>query len=127
MVGDLGRPERRRRTVVPSVLARSTIRQRRSSGRCSGRALAGLVRLVQYQGGDRGAYSEQTGGRGAMSHYEIRDLEQARRFVLQGLWWQRVVPPSAGRVREVLEWAKEVASAGQPLPPVGFLADVGHV
>ena len=62
-----------------------------------------------------------------MSHYEIRDLEQARRFVLQGLWWQRVVPPSAGRVREVLEWAKEVASAGQPLPPVGFLADVGHV
>jgi hypothetical protein len=62
-----------------------------------------------------------------MNTYEIRDLDQARRFVLQGLWWQRVLPPTAARVREVLEWAKEVASSGQPLPPIGFLADVGHV
>jgi hypothetical protein len=62
-----------------------------------------------------------------MNNYEVRDLDQARRFVLQGLWWQRAVPPTVGRVREVLEWAKEVASSGQPLPPIGFLADVGHV
>jgi hypothetical protein len=62
-----------------------------------------------------------------MRTYEIRDLDQARRFVVQGLWWQRVLPPQAGTVREVLEWAKELASLGHPLPPVGFLADVGHI
>src|SRR5262249_19608754 len=29
-------------------------------------------------------------------------------------------------VRPALRWALEVASAGHPLPPVGFVADVGH-
>src|SRR5438874_277445 len=59
--------------------------------------------------------------------YELRDSDEARRFLAQGLWWQRVLPPSAGMVRQVLEWALEAASAGQPLPPVGFVADLGHV
>jgi len=59
--------------------------------------------------------------------YELRDSDEARRFLAQGLWWQRVLPPSAGTVRPVLEWALEAASAGQPLPPVGFVADLGHV
>jgi len=27
----------------------------------------------------------------------------------------------------VLEWAMEIAAGGQPLPPVGFVADLGHV
>jgi hypothetical protein len=61
-----------------------------------------------------------------MGAYELRDLEQARRFVLQGLWWQRVTPPSTATVREVLEWAREASSSGEPLPPLGFIGDVGH-
>jgi hypothetical protein len=62
-----------------------------------------------------------------MSRYELRHSEEARRFLLQGLWWQRVLPPRPDRVRPVLEWALEIASAGQELPPLGFLADIGHV
>ena len=50
----------------------------------------------------------------------------ARRFLVEGLWLQRVVPPTPKHVKAVLEWAVEVASAGQPLPPLGFLADLGH-
>jgi hypothetical protein len=57
----------------------------------------------------------------------LRDTNDARRFLLQGLWWQRVLPPSASTVRSALEWAMEAASGGQPLPPPGFIADVGHV
>jgi hypothetical protein len=62
-----------------------------------------------------------------MSRYELRDSEEARRFLLQGLWWQRVLPPRPDSVRPVLEWAMEIASAGHDLPPTGFLADLGHV
>jgi hypothetical protein len=59
--------------------------------------------------------------------YELRDSAEARTFLLQGLWWQRAVPVTAVTVRPALEWALEAASGGQPLPPVGFLADLGHV
>lgn len=62
-----------------------------------------------------------------MTIYELRDLEEARRFLLQGLWWQRVVPPNKATVKEALEWCLEIASGGDPLPPVGFVADLGHV
>jgi vWA domain found in the FtsH ternary systems/N-terminal helical region fused to the FtsH ternary system vWA domain len=62
-----------------------------------------------------------------MNSYELRDLDEARAFLLQGLWWQRVVPPGKTNVREALEWAMEIASGGQPLPPIGFVADLGHV
>jgi vWA domain found in the FtsH ternary systems/N-terminal helical region fused to the FtsH ternary system vWA domain len=58
---------------------------------------------------------------------ELRDLDAAKRFILEGLWLQRAVKPSAATVRPTLEWAMEVASGGHPLPPVGFIADVGHV
>src|SRR5947208_12431352 len=37
------------------------------------------------------------------------------------------VPPASATVRPALEWALEIASAGQPLPPVGFVSDVGLV
>jgi hypothetical protein len=57
---------------------------------------------------------------------ELRDLDDARRFIAQGLWLQRAVPPVATSVRSVLEWALEVVAAGQLLPPVGVVADVGH-
>lgn len=58
--------------------------------------------------------------------YELRDLDEARQLLAQGLWLQRVRAPAAALVRPALRWALEVASAGQPLPPVGFLADLGH-
>ena len=64
---------------------------------------------------------------GDMRRYELRDSDEARRFLLQGLWWQRVLSPRPDRVRPVLEWALEIASAGQDLPPLGFLADFGHL
>src|SRR5205823_10704449 len=64
---------------------------------------------------------------GSMTTHELRDLDAARQFVVQGLWLQRVAPPAAAGVRPALEWALEVAAGGQPLPPVGFVADLGHV
>lgn len=62
-----------------------------------------------------------------MKSIEIRELDLARRYVLEGLWLQRVVKPLPATVRPALEWALEIASSGHPLPPTGFVADVGHV
>jgi vWA domain found in the FtsH ternary systems/N-terminal helical region fused to the FtsH ternary system vWA domain len=62
-----------------------------------------------------------------MEPIELRDLDLARRYVVEGLWLQRAVKPSAATVRPILEWAMEVASGGHPLPPIGFIADVGHI
>ena len=62
-----------------------------------------------------------------MELVELRNLDEAREYVLQGLWLQRVVHPTATLVRPVLEWSLEIASGGQPLPPVGFVADLGNV
>jgi hypothetical protein len=61
-----------------------------------------------------------------MKSPELRDPAEARRYVLQGLWWQRVLPPAAPAVRPALEWAREIVAGGQPLPPVGFVADLGN-
>jgi hypothetical protein len=58
--------------------------------------------------------------------YELRDPDEARQVLAQGLWLQRVRAPAAATVRPALRWALEVASAGQPLPAVGFVADLGH-
>ena len=62
-----------------------------------------------------------------MSPTELRDADAARSFVCQSLWVQRVRPVSSGTVRPALEWALEIASEGHPLPPIGFVADVGHL
>src|SRR5262249_1767448 len=70
------------------------------------------------------------GGRGGvpprclMDNRILRDLDDARRFVLQGLCLQRVMPPAT--FKQPLEWALELASEGHPLPPVCLVADVGH-
>src|SRR5262249_3238220 len=40
---------------------------------------------------------------------------------------QRARPPAAVTVRPVLEWALEISAAGHPLPPLGFVGDVGHL
>ena len=61
-----------------------------------------------------------------MTTYEIRDPDEARRVLAQGLWLQRVLAPAAATVREALKWALEVVAGGQTLPPPGFVADVGH-
>jgi hypothetical protein len=57
----------------------------------------------------------------------LRDLDAARRFVAEGLWLQRAVRPAPATAKATLEWAMEIASAGHPLPPVGFIGDVGHI
>jgi hypothetical protein len=62
-----------------------------------------------------------------MDVIELRDLDAAKRHILEGLWLQRAVRPSAATVRPALEWAMEVVSGGHPLPPIGFVADVGHI
>lgn len=56
---------------------------------------------------------------------ELRDGDDARRFLTHGLWLQRVRRPRPGAIRAILDWAVEIAAAGQPLPPTGFLADAG--
>src|SRR5690349_20768586 len=61
-----------------------------------------------------------------MTVHELRDLDEARLFLLQGLWLQRVLP-AAANLRPALEWCLEIASLGQPLPPPGFVADAGAV
>ena len=60
-----------------------------------------------------------------MNIYPLRHSDEARRFLLQGLWWQRAAAPSAATVRPALEWALQAASNGQALPPLGFIADLG--
>lgn len=62
-----------------------------------------------------------------MPSCELRDGDQARRFLLEGLWLQRVLQPATTTVLSGLRWALEAASAGQPLPPIGFIADLGHL
>jgi hypothetical protein len=61
-----------------------------------------------------------------MSVHELRDADEAQRFLLQSLWLQRVLAPRGGQVAAALEWGLELAGGGEPLPPLGFVADVGH-
>ncbi len=62
-----------------------------------------------------------------MDPIELRDLDAARRYILDGLLLQRAIKPTANTVKRALEWAMEIASSGHPLPPTGFVADVGNV
>ena len=62
-----------------------------------------------------------------MTNYELRDPDEARAYVLQSLWLARVVAPSETSIARALRWAFEIVSEGQPLPPLGFVSDVGHV
>ena len=58
-------------------------------------------------------------------HHELRSPDDARAFLVQGLHLQRLRPARPDTVRPALEWALEIAADGQPLPPVGFVADLG--
>lgn len=62
-----------------------------------------------------------------MNVEELRDLDDARRYLLQSLWLQRVTKPAGVRVKPALEWSLEIVSNGHLLPPPGFVADIGHV
>src|SRR5262245_29020047 len=62
----------------------------------------------------------------AMTVSDLRDLDQARLFVVQGLRWQQGLPATPATVGRALEWALEIAAGGQPLPPVCLVADLGH-
>lgn len=53
--------------------------------------------------------------------------EDARLFLLQGLRLQRVHRPTSASVRTALGWCLEIASNGDPLPPVCLVADLGHM
>jgi hypothetical protein len=55
---------------------------------------------------------------------EIRNAAAARRFVAQSMWLQRAAVPAAETVAVALECAIAISSSGEPLPPVGFIADV---
>lgn len=58
---------------------------------------------------------------------EIRDPDEARDWLLHGLWLQRVAVVNGAAALTALEWAREIAAEGDPLPLVGFVADLGHL
>ncbi len=58
---------------------------------------------------------------------ELRNSEEARQYLLQGFCRQSVLVPSAAEVAEVLDWAMEIAATGEPVPPLGMIADLGHL
>ena len=58
---------------------------------------------------------------------ELHFADDAQRFVTQGIWLQQALQPAAATVRGILEWALELVDGGAPLPPVGWVADVGHL
>jgi vWA domain found in the FtsH ternary systems/N-terminal helical region fused to the FtsH ternary system vWA domain len=60
-----------------------------------------------------------------MSGDELRDFDDARMFLLQGLCLQRVLP--ATTLKPALEWALAIVSGGSLLPPVCLVADLGNV
>lgn len=56
----------------------------------------------------------------------IRDHNEAQRFLTQSLHFQRVLAPCSNTIRNILNWALEMVAAGNPLIPMGMLADFGH-
>src|SRR5947208_2395991 len=69
----------------------------------------------------------EAGYNAAMAPVELRDADAARRFVLQGVWLQRVTRPAAANLRHVCDRAICIATSGDILPPLGFVADLGHL
>ena len=62
-----------------------------------------------------------------MQIHELRDPEVARIFCEQSVWLARAVAPTEEVVPPVLALALEMAGAGEPLPPLGFLADLSRL
>lgn len=58
---------------------------------------------------------------------EIRDPEEARRWLCAGLMLMRLAPLSATEVEAVIPWAVRVLSEMGSLPPAGVVADLGRL
>ena len=52
---------------------------------------------------------------------------EARRYLLEGLWLQKLHPPTPETVDLVLEWALEITASGPPSPPLGVISDMGQL
>lgn len=61
-----------------------------------------------------------------MSVVVLRDPIEAQRFLIQGLLLQRATTPVGSTIKHILEWALEISAGGQPLLPLGVIADFGH-
>ena len=61
------------------------------------------------------------------NQYQIRESQRAQRHLLQGLLLSRCAPLAPHRVEQAIGWAREVAADGHPLPPLGFVLDVGVI
>jgi hypothetical protein len=59
--------------------------------------------------------------------FELRDPVEARQFVAQGLWLIRATSPTEALVETALAWSLEIAAQGEPMPPVGVVADIGQL
>ena len=57
----------------------------------------------------------------------VRDADQAREFLVQGVWLQRAGAATARSVAQALSWCLTLADSGSALPPLGFVADVGQL
>jgi hypothetical protein len=62
-----------------------------------------------------------------MNSYDLHNLDDARRYLLQGLWLTRTSRPDPDRVKAPLDWLLQLANDGQPLLPIGVVADFGHL
>ena len=58
---------------------------------------------------------------------EIRDPEEARRWLASGLTLMRLAPVSAADVEEVMPWIGHTLSEIGSLPPIGVVADLGRL
>lgn len=62
-----------------------------------------------------------------LSCFELRDSDEARRFLQQSLWLSRSVAPAAELVEPTLACCQEMLAAGAALPPAGLVCDVAHI
>ena len=62
-----------------------------------------------------------------MSIYDLRDPDEARQYLLEGLLFSAAAPLTESTVRQTLMWAMEVVSEGAPLPCLGLVADIGLI
>ena len=56
----------------------------------------------------------------------LRDADVARRFCCKDFVFRRAAPVAAN-VGPALEWCQQIAGEGHPLPPIGFVADIGNI
>ena len=62
-----------------------------------------------------------------MVTHEIRDSDTARQYLTQGIWLQRLSATTQQTIAEPLRCALDLAAADEPIPPLGFVADVLHL